>query len=122
MRAASSALSRVYSRFEPGGVSSAMMNSERSSSGKNPVPTVRTGVTFCGRIANTASPTMTMTVRGSQCIRLRVNANTTIAMPTIAAASPLNPRVGSKNEAKNVSAAIIIIATRWSSAHAMTRL
>ena len=38
MRAASSDLSRVYSRFDPGGVSTWMMTSELSETGTKPNP------------------------------------------------------------------------------------
>ena len=40
MRAASSAFTFVYSRFDPGGVSSEMLNSDSSVTGKNSPPTM----------------------------------------------------------------------------------
>ena len=113
MRAASSALSRVYSRFEPGGVSSAMMNSARSSSGKN------AGADSANRRhdlrqhdehreADDAIAGATL-----QCMpRLRESEDDDRDADESPPPSPLSPRLGSTNDAKNVSVAIVTIAAR----------
>ena len=114
MRAASSALSRVYSRFEPGGVSSSMMNSARSSSGKNAVPTVRTGgTTFAAARRTRRSPT-TADHRCAAPVQpaLREREHHDRDADESPPPSPLTPRLGSTNDAKKVSAAIVTIAAR----------
>ena len=120
MRAASCALRRVYSRFEPGGVSIFMMNSERSSTGKNADPTVRIGGTICGSMRNVTTPTKMMPARDTRLKRLVLMPNTITAIPITAAARPVIPRDGNRNDAKKLPAAMTIIDARWSSAHAIT--
>ncbi len=112
MRAASCALRRVYSRFDPGGVSIFMMNSERSSSGKNAEPTVRTGGTNCGSMTKVAMPASTMPARAPRLNRVALMPKTMMPIPMSAAARPVIPRDGRRNDAKKVPAAMTTIDAR----------
>ena len=99
-----------------------MMNSLRSSTGKNSLPTLRTIGTLDGSVTATARPTSTSAARAATCRPSLLTANTTITMPASAAANPVRPRTGSTNDEKNVPAARAIMPVRWSSAHAITFL
>ena len=99
-----------------------MMNSDRSSTGKNADPTVRIGGTTRGSTTNVATPATMIPARIDRLNRLVTMPNTMTPMPANPANKPVTPRVGSRNEAKNVPAAMTIIAARWSSAQAMTFL
>ena len=125
--AASSALSRVYSRFDPGGVSSEMMNSARSSSGKKPDSTfphagMTPGTSRPGSLKKATMPTAASTQRCQERKRRYVTAKTISASAAKVRSSPGKPAAGSVNEAKNVPTASATIAVRWSSAHAITFL
>jgi hypothetical protein len=90
------------------------MNSERSSSGKNAVPTRRTAGTRFGTQGTTytISPATTSALRTGRRNPLYVMPNTSSAIPATAIASPLKPFTGRRNEAKKLSTAIDTIAAR----------
>jgi len=107
--------------LEPGGVSIDTRSSERSSIGTNPTPTLcHSGAT---RMRPTASarPATTPSSRTSSG-RRPVTAHSITTMPARAARKPDMPFIGSVKEAKKAPTATTTIATRWSSAHAMTPL
>ena len=98
-----------------------MMNSERSSSGKKPTPTVRDRRDDSRqhdehRDARERRARSSARAAAASC----VSANTSTAMPTKATSKPVSPPLNSVNDAKNVPIASATIAARWSSAHAIT--
>jgi hypothetical protein len=112
---------RVYSMFDPGGASIDTFSSAWSSSGKNPNPTFMNCGTTGTSIIGIAIPTSTDTSLVYH--RTEWASNTTAATtPASTAANPGIPFVGSAKEPRNVPIAMIAIAARWSSAHAITRL